>query len=157
MIKRLICCLLTLMLLVPMALADDIDLSGLSFEELAALRDRIQLEMMTRDEWQEVVVPQGVWEVGRDIPAGSWNIKVSVGTRSSVYCGITISDKLDSTRTKAVSSGKVYVYQQLSHPNSTYTAPEELNVTLPNGVYVVIEASDVVFSPYHGKPSLGFK
>ena len=155
--KRFLCCLLAIMLMTVFAVAEDIDLSGLTFDELAALRDRIQLEMMTRDEWQEVTVPQGLWEVGKDIPAGTWNIKVATNKRSRVYCGITICDKLNSTHTEAVRSGKVYVYQQLAHPDYDYNAPESINVTLPEGVFIIIENSDTIFSPYHGAPTLGFK
>ena len=40
------------LILLPCAALAEIDLSSLSFADLAALRDQAQLEMMKRDEWQ---------------------------------------------------------------------------------------------------------
>ena len=74
--KKMLAFALCLSMLVPCmcALSESIDLSDLSIEELAMLRDRCQMEMMKSDKWQEVRVPVGVWEVGKDIPAGHWSI-----------------------------------------------------------------------------------
>ena len=87
--KRLISVLL-LMMMVSCACAEDIDLSGLSYAELVALKDRINLAMWESEEWQEVTVPDGIWEVGKDIPAGTWT--VSVPGRS--YLWVRYGDKL---------------------------------------------------------------
>ena len=52
----------------------DIDLSKLSYEELVELKDQINLAIWQSKEWEEVEVPQGIWEVGKDIPEGKWTI-----------------------------------------------------------------------------------
>ena len=53
----------------------DINLSGMSYEELVALKDQINLAIWKSGKWQEVEIPQGVWKVGEDIPAGKWTVK----------------------------------------------------------------------------------
>ncbi len=50
------------------------NVDSLSYNELADLKDQINLAMWNSDEWQEVKVPQGIWEVGVDIPTGHWTI-----------------------------------------------------------------------------------
>ncbi len=72
--KRFLAILVLVLLVVSSAAAEDIDLSGLSFDQLVQLQSRITMEMMQRDEWQEVTVPAGVYMVGRDIPAGKWEV-----------------------------------------------------------------------------------
>ena len=55
--KKIISCVILLALLFsvsPVGSAD-IDLSGMSYEELVALKDRINLAMWESDEWEEVV------------------------------------------------------------------------------------------------------
>ena len=72
-----------------------IDLSGMSYDELVALKDQINLAMWESEDWQEVTVPQGVYEVGVDIPAGHWTIKASeTDSYASAYikCGKTLDE-----------------------------------------------------------------
>lgn len=56
------------------AAASDIDISGLSFSDLLELQQKINLAIFACDEWKEVEVPMGVWDVGKDIPAGRWQL-----------------------------------------------------------------------------------
>lgn len=44
--------------------AAQIDLSAMTYEELVALKDKINLAMWESKDWEEVTVPQGVWTVG---------------------------------------------------------------------------------------------
>ena len=48
------------------------DVSSLSFSDLIKLQEEINLALWNSDEWQEVTVPAGLYQVGRDIPAGTW-------------------------------------------------------------------------------------
>ena len=133
----------------------DVDLSGMSFDELVALKDKINLAIWNSQEWQEVTVPQGVWRIGVDIPAGHWTIRmVEEGWTS--WCGLTYCSELDETGLKGKKSG-TYHYQQLSRPGKDYPAPEQIDIELKDGMYLVITESDVVFTPFSGKPDLGFK
>ncbi len=70
----------------------DIDLSGMTYDELVALKDQINLAIWNSEEWQEVEVPQGVWEVGADIPAGKWEIRPLQGATTAIYTGTRLSE-----------------------------------------------------------------
>ena len=156
--KKIACLVFALFLLIPCAFAESIDLSGLSFEELAALRDRILLEMMLRDEWQEVTVPVGVWKVGESIPAGTWTVKCV----DKQYAFVSWGDKLD----KSGEDIDVFSSSRYSHSNTIKSTSSsvykdgdqtEYTFTVKDGDYIVIEHSAIIFMPYKGKPNLGFK
>lgn len=70
--KKLLITLLLVCMIIPMAAADD--LSSLTYDQLIALRDQINAEIVSRPEWKEVEVPLGQWKVGTDIPAGTYRI-----------------------------------------------------------------------------------
>lgn len=156
--KKLIAVALMLCLLIPAAVAEDIDLSKLSFSELAMLRNLCQMEMMKRDEWQSVTVPVGVWKIGEDIPAGHWNITASkdsaYGWGSIEYC-----DKLDITKKEPDRHNvSLYYHAQVKYPGSNASVEAtSIDLELEEGMYLIIEYSAMVFTPYTGKPNLGFK
>ena len=156
--KKLLAVALVLCLLMPCAVAESIDLSGLSFAELAALRDRCQAEMMKRKKWEEVVVPVGVYEVGIDIPEGHWTITGYSGSRYGwgrfIYC-----DALDETGKNMAKKPKLYYSEIIKYRGSTDSRieVEEIDIDLKAGNYVIIEKGALVFSPFNGKPDLGFK
>ncbi len=66
--------LAAILLLMPLVSFAEMDFSGLSFDELLKLRDEITKALWESEEWKEVVVPEGTYLVGRDIPAGHWTI-----------------------------------------------------------------------------------
>lgn len=162
--KRIVAILMVILLIAPSAMAapqvtaaNSIDLSNLTYEELVALKDRINLAMWQLDEWQEVTVPQGVWKVGEDIPAGHWTIKTD-----AAMANITICDALNESGKNAdIWESKVY-YSETVH-SATYTFFDaesdrlEIDFELAKGMYVIIDYGSAVFTPYAGKPSLGFK
>ena len=137
--------------------ADTFDLSGLSFDELVALKDQINLAIWKSQEWQEVTVPQGVWLVGEDIPAGHWTIKTNAS-----YAHITLGTALDETG-KDIDIWKSYFYhgESINSQNYKYFDPtsnkSEIDFDLKAGTYIIIDSGSVIFTPYAGKPSLGFK
>ena len=71
--KKLICIILIMCLFPVVALADD--LASMSYEDLIALSRQIAVEIMSRPEWKEVKVSSGVYEIGKDIPEGSYSIE----------------------------------------------------------------------------------
>lgn len=75
--KKLVSILVLVFLVVSSAAAEDINLSSLSFDQLVQLQSRITMEIMQRNEWQEVTVPAGIYEVGKDIPAGTWSLEMA--------------------------------------------------------------------------------
>lgn len=154
--KKVICAIVAaLLLLGAVAQAESIDLSGLSFEELAALRDRAQMEMMQRDAWQEVTVPQGVYQVGAQIPAGTWTVRAAVGNETQIEWG----QKLDASGQSIDWSG-AYDIEYIYNPNGRYYTPgdrTEYTFTVRAGDYIVISDGPATFTPGGVTPSFTFK
>ena len=145
-------------LFIPCACAEDIDFSGMSLSELTVLRSRIQLAMMETDEWQEVVIPQGVWEVGKDIPAGTWTIKCLPKQRAEISWGELLTDNGENIKSEFGTRFSLYnmIYSQ-TYGIYKEGDPMEYTFTVQEGDFIVIKHSSVIFTPYHGKPDLGFK
>ena len=162
--KRFFCFLLVLVLLPVISLADLPDLSGLSYDELVQLRDRINLAMWNSEEWQEVTVPQGTWIVGEDIPAGHWTIKCADVNRNHVLmeqCAIEWG-YLSKNGERQLGPGSHYGNAILHNPNSNYYkagTDTEIDMSFEEGMAVIIQNlnAPAVFCPYSGKESLGFK
>lgn len=157
--KKCLCILLISMLMIPCAFAESIDLSGLSFDELVALKDRINLAIWQNEEWQEVTVPQGVWTVGEDIPAGTWTVKCSPEEHFD-YAYISWGEKLSENGENISYTKRSSTGNKVCNPNNKYYKNGEVteySFTVQNGDYIVIQLAPVVFMPYVGKPNLGFK
>lgn len=154
--KKLLCMVIISLMLAPCAFAQKIDLSGMSLAELTELRQRVQLAMFETDEWQEVVVPQGVWKVGEDIPAGTWTVKCFGGKNHSLIIswGEYLQDNNEDIDWKGRYSSLNVVYTQDRADEGLMT---EYTFTVQHGDYIVIEISSAIFTPFHGKPDLGFK
>lgn len=155
---------LTLLLVLTSAMAcaevarskGGVDLSGMSYDELVALKDQINLAIWASDEWQEVTVPQGVYEVGSDIPAGHWTIKPADGMRVSVKWG----DELDEGGRDLGFGGSIYEYEYLTSESYKYfeaSDKTEVDFNLKDGQYFIVDDGQAVFMPYSGKPALNFK
>ena len=152
----------TLILVIPiMAFATsgkaaDVDLSKMSYDDLVELKDRINLAIWESDEWQEVEVPHGVWQVGKDIPAGRWTIRA--GENCSLF--LSIGETLDSSKTSLVIDSS-FSYWVLMDKNNKRFDPtsdiESVTIDLQDGIYVTINEGYVIFSPYSGQPDLGFR
>lgn len=130
----------------------DVDLSGMSFDELVALKDKINLAIWNSEEWQEVTVPQGVWEVGADIPAGKWTITAPSGNTTAIFIGSHLTDGGSDVNYEY--GDIIYSPTALFYSEGSKT---EYTVDLYAGQYISITISSAVFSPYSGKPALGFK
>lgn len=128
------------MLLCSTALAE-IDLSGMSFEELLDLRNAVDKAIWASDGWQEVEVPAGAYVIGEDIPAGKWNISAKgiIGTMT-LY-----PDKSDYDN-----QTYNFITMQMLQQDDTY------NLTVSEGQCVVLDSSTFIFKPYTGA-GLGFK
>ena len=129
------------------------DLSGLSFDELVALKDQINRAIWDSDQWQEVEVPQGVWEVGPDIPAGKWTILPKPYAATSIKIGNETKDGGTNVNMKISQTIKDKDFQ-------LYSAESDISswtVELEDGQYLKVDSGPAIFTPYAGKPSLGFK
>ena len=155
--KKIAIMILAIVLIPLAAIADLPDLSGLTFEELVQLRDQINLAMWNSQEWQEVTVPQGVWVVGEDIPIAHWTISLSPSA-SAKWASIKYCDRLNEAGTDAGNQFYCNIYDYLdvgSADNDKY--PQSIHIDLKPGTYIIIGHAPVVFTPYTGKPDLGFK
>ena len=154
--KKLIAIILIVCMTIPFASAEDVDLTGMSYDQLVALKDRINLAIWNSQEWQEVTVPQGVWIVGSDIPAGTWDVKCGTDGYADVYYGDELRD--DGVSVKI--NERFYHEIVVSPDYRRYEAGKDrdvLTIDIREGDYVVIEDSSVIFMPTAGKPDLGFK
>lgn len=138
------------------AAADPVDLSGLSFEQLVALREQLNLAIWNSLEWQEVTVPEGLWVVGKDIPAGHWSIRPA---HSKDYLYISCCSAMDEITWTPI-PGSQLRQQDLQSPDykSPFgdVCPESTDMILGEGWYFKC-TGDVIFSPFTGKPDLGFQ
>lgn len=154
--KKILAALFILMLFSMPALAE-VDLSGMSYDELVALKDQINLAIWQSDAWQEVEVPAGIWIVGEDIPAGKWTIKHTDGVSSTK---VVWADAIDASGASLSYDGKLYETEYLYDPDNKYYDkgdPTEVTWELKAGQYLMVADGIATFTPYAGKPSLGFK
>lgn len=128
-------------------------LDGLTYEELVAIRDMIDMAMWQSREWKEVLVPEGIWVVGEDIPAGHWTIYCPEGQGLiKISWGETMNHKYG------------WIIQQGRYDSCTvyprsyfgYTAKKQYDFEVINGDFIIIEYGPAIFVPYAGKPDLGF-
>lgn len=132
-------------------------LDGLAYNDLLALKSQINLAMWRSDEWQEVTVPQGTWKVGEDIPAGHWTVKC---TDTVTYSTVSWGERLDENGQDISYLGRSSTHNSIYNPKHYENRdryPVEYSFEVVNGDYIQIDNGSVVFMPYVGKPSFGFK
>ena len=128
--KKLLCAVLILCL-VPMVSLAEIDLSGLSTEELMDLNKAVIMEIFSRDDFQMVTVPAGTYKVGEDIPAGTYTVQ------ADNLAAVSVMDK------KGNYTAKIYTVTK-ENPVGKLVLEDGESVSIVNSVR---------FSPYAG---LGF-
>jgi len=137
-VKKIVLAILcvTLILIASSALATDFDPSSLSYDDLLALKLKVDAEVMSRPETKSVSVPIGVYEVGVHIPAGEYSLAQDGG-----YASITVSKAAD--------------FSEYENIVST-TSVEEVGIgrfVLEAGQFVKVEHYRILFSIFTG---LGF-
>lgn len=153
--KRTLCSILAFVLVLTLAPAAfaEWDLSGLTFDDLVALKDQINRAMWDSADWQEVTVPQGVWEVGADIPAGKWTILPTPFADTYIKIGNETQNSGTEVKSRVSQRIKDKDYRD-------YDASKDItswNVELVDGQFLQVDYGPCIFTPYAGKPSLGFK
>ena len=153
--KKLLALILILICMTAFAAAESFDLSGLSFDELVALKERINLAIWECQEWQEVTVPQGLYVVGEDIPEGTWTVKAATDHFTVIKFGDTLEPNgIEVGYSKKFGSGDAYSKNSRTYRESD---PLEFTFTAKKGDYVQVDYAPALFTPYTGKPDLGFK
>ena len=147
--KKLVSLVVALVLVSSVALATTaaFDFSGLTLAQLVEVQQQLNLAMWATEEWQEVEVPAGVYEIGKDIPAGYWTIS----PEPREYVIVRWGTALDSSKTDLDGYGSYLAQEGLD-------GDEVANVSweLTDGTYLIVESGSVIFTPFAGH-KLGFK
>ena len=104
------------------ALAENIDLSGLSDDELLALENRIQAEIVARRIEGVAALPAGAYIAGKDVPVGTYILT----------CLATGDDWGNITIRADAGEGKQVFWEVVGAPDEG-EAPESFFITLNEG------------------------
>ena len=139
--RKLLAVVLVLMMILPLVGIGENKYDGMSLNELQAEYTAILKAMWSTDEWQEVEVPSGVYQIGVDIPAGKWTIG---GSDEPL---IIITKKLDATGTTYDRNSGEFVVSE--YVEKDYF-PNGWTVTLPDGQYIIIQGIAIFTPPVKG-------
>lgn len=158
--KKVVAIIFIVLLSLPLlSLAEVPDISNLTFDELVALKEQLNLAIWNSQEWQEVTVPAGIWTIGEDIPAGYWTV-----TPKDAIASFWYGDKLNEAKTDAgygwdYNTGVAVTLNGKVNKDGSWKYPDEqhqISIDMKEGMYVKLKCS-YIFTPYIGKPDLGFK
>ena len=154
--KKALSVILIVLMVFSFAAAEEFDLSKLTFQELDNLRAKCQKEMMNRDEWQQVTVPPGVYQVGVHIPAGTWRVICRSRISTLISWGNKLEEnghEVDYHDTKRYDIERVYNSESKYFDKGSVT---EYTITVYENEWIIIDDSDAIFTP-PVTPQLGFK
>ena len=120
--RRLVCCTLVFLLLMPSAMADSINLSSLSDAEVVELLGRVNAELASRGINKTAKLPQGAYVAGKEIPAGRYIFTVMA----------TGNDWGNVTVYSEGGKGKQLLWEVVSAPEKGED-PETIFITLEEG------------------------
>lgn len=143
--KKIILFLALAMLLPAFALAD-VDLTGMSYDELVSLSKQVGMAIMQSDEFDSVTVPKGIWEVGVDIPEGTWII-----TPANQMCMIVYGKSIDE------SGNDMNQYDSGNSGSDLYNSNDSWRLTAKAGNYICVKIDSAIFTSDTGSTGLGFK
>lgn len=149
--KKFTALVLTLLLICSFAIAE-IDLTGMTYNELVELRQKVDKAIFESDGWQEVSVPAGLYKIGEDIPTGKWVVTPADGSTAFVSLGTNI----DSNGMELADSFYNETITSESDSYAEYNSIREVTLQLQDGAYIEIKNSNVIFTPFKGH-NLGFK
>ena len=147
--------ILAALALIGSAAVAEVDLSGLTNEELVGvIRNALDLLWKSED-WECVRVPQGTYKIGEEIPAGHWTISAAGNASVMLYLCTKLNDVGDVDF-----SGRVVTQAIKGQKNSSYNSSTDIyacDFDLKEGQYLIIKFGNVEFIPYTSKAGLGFK
>lgn len=140
--KKLLALFLIAALLAPCALAEEIDLSGLTLDELYTLHTRIAKEIVTRPEWTEITIPAGLYKIGVDLPAGDWCIKCGQTRKDYIY--VRYGCNMNESLTEIVFPLEHYGYV---YTENNETERHFVNIKLIEGYYLEVSDGQFILCP----------
>lgn len=132
-------------------------LEGLSYDQLVSYRDALNLAIWNSQEWQEVKVPAGIWVIGEDIPAGHWTVSAPDGESIHIAYGDELNSTGRSINTLWTDVGMFANLYGQGHYSHNDDNDHYLNIDMKKGYYFSVDEGYAIFTPYAGKPDLGFK
>ena len=120
--RSLLCVLLACLLFLPSALADPVDLSGLTDDEIVTLLNQVNQEMVTRGISKTATLPKGSYIGGEDIPVGKYIFICTA--KGSEWGNVTVK--------KDRGSGSLVTWEVVSAPEEG-EEPETIFITLGEG------------------------
>lgn len=142
--RKILLVALFILMIIP-ATADTIDLSGMTYDELSDLNAQVNAALWAHPDFEEVIVPAGVYKIGEHIPAGTWQLFPLDGSR----CYINYGTSLNASGTEVdilstVSSEIIY-----SETSSVYDVgdPTYWVITLTDGYYIEFSKSVIFRKP----------
>lgn len=151
--KKLLALILVAMMVAFHASAENVNLDGMSVEQLQSLQDRIQKALWNHPDIEEVTVPAGLYQIGKDIPAGKWQIFALPSAKAKIDYG----SKLNSSKTSVswVSSGDsktVYGTRYWAYDEGDLTS---WTLTLTTTYYIEFDSTVIFRKPI--APAFTFK
>ncbi len=119
---RFVCLMLVCLLLIPVAVADTVDLSSMSNDEIVALLNSVNAEIVSRGIDKTANLPQGSYIGGKDLPAGKYIFTCKA--TGDAWGNVTV--KTDG------GSGKLLLWEVVSAPEDG-EEPKQLFITLNDG------------------------
>lgn len=136
--RRFIAMVLCAVLLVGAASAESIDLASMTYDELVELKECLNIAIWQSENWSEVTVPVGYWQVGVDIPAGTYALKTNM-TSSFLRAYMDIDEN-------GLYVGPHYSFVLWA---DTKDAQSPIDVVeLSDGMSVFVDYGDAIFIPY---------
>jgi len=120
--RRLVCLILVSLLLIPAALADKVDLSSMSDDEIVALLTQVNNEVVSRGINKTATLPQGSYIGGKDLPVGKYIFVCKA--KGDDWGNVTV--KTDG------GDGKLVLWEVVSAPKNGET-PDDIFITLGEG------------------------
>ena len=144
--KRISISIVFLLLMIPAFAFAEFDLTGMSYDELVSLSKQVGMEIMKSEEFDSVTVPKGIWEVGVDIPEGTWII-----TPANQMCIIVYGKSIDE------SGNDMNPFDSGNSGADLYNSNDSWRFTAKAGNYVCVKIGSAVFTSDTGSTGLGFK
>lgn len=120
------------------------------------LNDAIIQEIKSRDFWEEVFVPRGVYEIGVEIPEGKWTIKTDNDKQIGINYGniYSIHDSF-LPRSDDGTDVSAYLVSETDPQFDQYEDVSSVSIDAKAGYYISVEwyaeEAGAVFTPYVGK------
>lgn len=120
--RRILCCLMICFLLIPASLADSVDLSSFTDDEIETLLTKINEELVARGIPKSATLPAGKYIGGMDLPAGAYII--TCRTDDSHHGIVWVSAATDDLENE---------YPSILYEHVSFSTEEQYRITIEDG------------------------